>query len=744
MKCTKALGLVSILGLACEPSSAAGQKAVGVAEVREAVASLPAGLQAPNRYALIVGAGEYADSRIPDLPACGNDARGLHAILIDPSVGMFPPENVTLLIDEAVTEDDVVEALDQLGRRAGPDDVVLVFFSGHGAVDSRGRAYWVMHDTKIDRLRSTGLAENEISDLLGDIQSSRLLTLIDACYSASTASLGDNKALLDVGKLYPQFDGKGRVAITASAGDQLSVVIPEGQDGHGYSAFAYHAIEGLKGAADGAAGDNREGVITVDELWGYVKDRTAATARRAGGKQQPQLKGQLGSRFLLTVDPERLVANKRDQQIANIQEENELAVLKRLAIEEKISPAIYELGLRLYQRGAAQLGQEEAAALDNFRQLCRQEISPQIFVSTLAVVAPSLVKPASIPLADQVASLLVKARSLRDARTTVEIEEFRLAIVAIEKIDSANPAIAQLKGRLDVARKRVAGLAKLNEINDVINQLDTASPDYALRKRKLLLDLKALGGLDSEDIEVLNRLSEKNQKKSSAGLRLLLIPAGAYLQGSPLSEKGRLIIESQKKAEVNNGFWIADREVTRKQWADVMHDSPQVAKPNYPVVNITWVDATAFCDRLTRLDRMAGVISNQSRYALPTETQWEYACRAGSTTAFSSGKSYDRLNEYGWHSKNSDTIIKNTATRLPNQWGLYDMHGNVQEWCRDVFVFGASRSANPVRKVPQYVVRGGAYSMHPLLCRSASRSAISREDSRQDLGFRVVLIKDKN
>lgn len=312
-----------------------GDKAVGVQAVTEAIDALPSDLQVPNRYALIIGASDYQDDRIPDLPACSNDALGLYSVLTDPTVGMFAKDHVTLLVDHQVSRGAVIDALDELGRQAGPNDLVLVFFSGHGAVDSRGRSYWVMQNTLVDKLRATALPENEITDLLGDIKTTRLITMIDACFSASTATLGDNKSIIDLKKIFPEFDGKGRIAMTASAGDQLSVIIPQGQPGYGYSAFAYHLIEGLKGQADGAGGQNKEGVITVDELWAYVKDRTETTARKAGGNQRPQLKGSFGSRFMLTVDSQRLVAASQSVK-------QQITALKALLLDDKITGKQYE------------------------------------------------------------------------------------------------------------------------------------------------------------------------------------------------------------------------------------------------------------------------------------------------------------------------------------------------------------------------------------------------------------------
>lgn len=361
-------------------------KGIGVEAVVEAVNSLPSDLRVPARYALIIGASDYADNRIPDLLACGNDARGLYDVLTDPTIGMFPKEQVTMLVDADVTEDAVVDAIDQLGRRVGPQDLVLVFFSGHGAVDSRGRSYWVMQDTQVDKLRATALPENEITDLFGDIKTTRLVTMIDACYSASTANLGDNKSILDLKNIFPEFDGKGRIAMTASAGDQLSVVIPEGEPGHGYSAFAYHLIQGLGGKADGAGGQSKEGVITVDELWSYVKDRTETTARRAGGEQQPQLKGSFGSRFMLTVNGKQLVA-------ASSLVKTRLTTLKGLFIDDAITAEQFGQGKKLLNQQALDLSETDQKLQAVYVDLVEGRLAAGYLDGALTLIGAAEAKP---------------------------------------------------------------------------------------------------------------------------------------------------------------------------------------------------------------------------------------------------------------------------------------------------------------------------------------------------------------
>jgi len=313
-------------------------------DLGSALDAMPDRIKTPDRWALLIGISDYRDERIPDLPACDNDVAALRRILTDPRGGLFPEDHVTALVGEAVDRVEVVDTLDRLARKVGPEDLVFVFFTGHGTVDERGRAYWVLPGTDPDRLRATALPESEVTSLLGDIRTSRLVTVIDACYSAATAEVGRTKSTLDLQKIHPRFDGEGRVAITGSKGDQISLVIDdETHPGHGFSAFAWHLIQALRGRAD----ENADGVVTLDETWRYVKDRTEATSRAQGGDQRPQLKGQIGSKFLLTLNPAALGKAAERYRAAEEERRRHLARLEELALAEEVSAAHFRLGKRL-------------------------------------------------------------------------------------------------------------------------------------------------------------------------------------------------------------------------------------------------------------------------------------------------------------------------------------------------------------------------------------------------------------
>ena len=336
----------------------AQEKAISVRQVQQAIEDLPANMpKPPKRIALLVSAGEFEDDDIPKLPQCRKDIEALYKVLTDPSKGLFERKNVAVLFGKQATKNNIIRKLDDLaGQIESENDLVIVYFTGHGVVDPKNRSYWVTYDTDVGQLRASALPENEISDLLSDIKTTRLVTLIDSCFASATALLPEkSKALINVNSLYPEFSGKGRVAITASDGNEQSLVVDDDKHpGNGHSVFTYHLVNGLSGKAD----SNEDGVITVDEIWSHVKDKTSTTARNLGGKQTPQLKGKMGSRFLLTVNADVLTGNFADRK-------RRLEVLKEFARNKEIT-------IEQYQEAKVLLTRPASALTDRFNK--RREI----------------------------------------------------------------------------------------------------------------------------------------------------------------------------------------------------------------------------------------------------------------------------------------------------------------------------------------------------------------------------------
>ena len=191
---------------------------------------------------------------------------------------------------------------------------------------------------------------------------------------------------------------------------------------------------------------------------------------------------------------------------------------------------------------------------------------------------------------------------------------------------------------------------------------------------------------------------------------------------------------------------MGKHEVTQGEYLDVMGSNPSYFKgdTNRPVEQVSWVDATNFCARLTARERAAGRLGASDVYRLPTEAEWEYGARAGSTTRFSYGDDpgYVKLGDYAWFSGNSGSTTHPVGLKLPNAWGLHDMSGNVWEWCLDWYGSYPGGSLTDPRGPDtgsNRVDRGGGWGGGGRGCRSAYRNGDTPDSRNGDLGFRVVL-----
>lgn len=226
---------------------------------------------------------------------------------------------------------------------------------------------------------------------------------------------------------------------------------------------------------------------------------------------------------------------------------------------------------------------------------------------------------------------------------------------------------------------------------------------------------------------------------------MIWIPQGSFEMGSPEWEEGRLIDEGPvHRVVLEQSFWLSKFEVTQGEFEAVMGHNPSFAdsNPRFPVEGVSWVEAMSYCARVTERERAAGRLPAGFVYRLPTEAEWEYACRAGTSTAFGFADNSDDLGRYAWYISNAEGSPAPVGLKLPNQWGLYDMHGNVFEWCLDEYAaYPGGESGKPSGGTTVYrPSRGGAFPCPPSLCRSACRSDSAPQTARSPLrGFRVAI-----
>ena len=229
------------------------------------------------------------------------------------------------------------------------------------------------------------------------------------------------------------------------------------------------------------------------------------------------------------------------------------------------------------------------------------------------------------------------------------------------------------------------------------------------------------------------------------GIQFVRVPAGRFRMGSPADEPGHEAWEVAHEVVLTHAFELGRTEVTQGQWEKVMGSNPSRfvdTGPQLPVEQVSWYEVHEFLDRLERL-------SPGNRFRLPTEAEWEYACRAGTTTAYSTGAtlSTDRGNYDGRYPLAGQDVGRflgrpaAVASYPPNPWGLFDLHGNVWEWCEDDFCpYGPDGEVDPLRRCDsgRKVIRGGSWTFDADSARSAVRYSHRPQDRGPSLGFRVV------
>jgi len=247
---------------------------------------------------------------------------------------------------------------------------------------------------------------------------------------------------------------------------------------------------------------------------------------------------------------------------------------------------------------------------------------------------------------------------------------------------------------------------------------------------------------------------------NSIGMKLILIPPGEFDMGSTQEEVDRLLGDAKRgtlpqgyanllpreiprhRVRITTAFYLGVHEVTQRQYERAIRSNPSEFKesgPDAPVETVSWDDTAEFCRRLSGL-----VEEKASEYRLPTEAEWEYACRAGTTTQYSFGDDTARLGEYAWHGDNSDKRAHPVGQKMRNAWGLHDMHGNVWEWCQDWYAqdyYAGSPTGDPrgPEQGADRVSRGGGWNRRSQYCRSACRARYAPSGRNGSLGFRVAL-----
>jgi formylglycine-generating enzyme len=424
-----------------------------------------------------------------------------------------------------------------------------------------------------------------------------------------------------------------------------------------------------------------------------------------------------------------------------------LTIVNELLTLKPDRPEVRKLKAQLATREDNLLKARDTAIDKAAQQLSEQQYAEA--VATLDNVSEEVSNEQFEELKTKASDLLNQLNNLRN-----QIKE----AISGEQLQNLLPVVQDCL----VLKSQQSDLVKLKQ--DLIARetlLDARNQHVILQAKKHIRQYQF-----AEAVQILSTISPKYQTSSTVALSqkteaellarapitntismtLNVIPAGTFLMGSPESEADRIrAVETQHKVTISKAFYMQTTEVTQGQWKEVMGTEPWKGKnyvkegPNYPASYVSWNDAVAYCEKLS--------MQEGKTYRLPTEAEWEYACRAGTQTTWSFGDDEGSLGDYACYHKNTwdidETYAHQVGLKKPNAFGLYDMHGNVCEWCHDYYgedYYKQSPEKDPTGPTSgtSRVFRGGSWYDGARSARSAFRLRFVAHVRRYGFGFRLV------
>jgi formylglycine-generating enzyme required for sulfatase activity len=707
-----------------------------------------------KKIALLIGVSEYG-AGIPPLLSALNDVEAMERVLQNPNLGNFTQ------VERLLNPDSVAMriAIQKLFKNAGKEDLLLFFFSGHGITNDDNHLYLATHNTAKDDFEATAVDANFIQTQSKSCYSKRQILILDACYSGAFASGWHTKSIgVDIKK---ELGAEGRVVLTSSGATQTSFA----QEGATLSLYTQYLVEGIE---TGAADTDNDGNIHVQELHTYAKSKVHAV--------KPNMTPDIildkeGYNILLTYAPKNPEAEYRKlvEQYAQNGELSEFAFLvlkpkrKTLGITDTKAEEIETEVLEPFRRRLANLQSYKQA----FAKAVEQKYPLDEHILNIFKDYQQ-----DLGLRDEdVASIELETTSVKEAEYQKQREAEALQLQQQAKALSQS-YLQQEAERLQHRREvEAAEKLRLQQEAEVEDRKLVEQPEPEPRPVSLNLEYKK-----PEEVKLSELIVDLGQ---GITLELVRVPAGKFTMGIPPQER-KIALEnvlnygvgvdtekleqwldwSTPHHEVHlQELLMGKYTVTNAQWRAVMKTNPSEKYDRkfqgdmQPVVGISWYEARAFCQKLSQ--------HTGRDVRLPIEAEWEYACCAGTTTPFAFGNNittnqvnYDGNNPYGDAPKGKYrecTVDVNSFS--PNSWHLYQMHGNVWEWCLDRWHDSYSQKPKRLKSNGNEVwgetnvdehdnlphsVRGGSWCYDAFDCRSTNRCWYPAKDSDHDIGFRVV------
>ena len=633
------------------------------------------------------------------------DATALAEVLQNPEMGGFEVE--TLLNP---TRGDLAVKLEVWFADRKAEDTCVVFFSGHGLKDDRRDLYFAACDTRKrkDRLiTSTAVAARTIYNWMNRCKAKRQVVILDCCFSGAFGDvLAKDDGIVDLqGQLIAQ--AEGRVVLTSTSSVDYSFE----QKGSELSVYTRYLVEGIR---TGAADLNGDKEISVDELHRYAKDKVQESAPAMEPKIISLKEGE-GYRIVLARTP-------ADDKALVYRKEVENQVKRRRG---KISP-IVRRGLR---RRQAELG----LSLEEAKQIETEVCQPYEAFQEKRAEFEQTVK---------------EALEFDPEAGTETIEDLRYFLQVLKLRDQDVQDILKTH---NILLPSLTGETPTQQVSPPPTPPTSTHPTFEYE----VVTVDGQGKVSDRQKRQAEYRTEALDKGVS--LELVMIPAGELMMGAPDDEAGRSDDEDPQHRVSVSAFLMGKYPVTQAQWKavaafpkverDLDPDPSKFKGDNRPVEQVAWYDAIEFCQRLSQ---KAG-----REYRLPSEAEWEYACRAGTTTPFHFGPTlttdfanYDGSYTYGSGPKGKYRQETTPVGRfkVANAFGLYDMHGNVWEWCLDYWHenYQGAPSDGSVWETggddSYRLLRGGSWNYLPVYCRSANRYWNNLDDWFDAIGLRVVSV----
>ena len=660
-----------------------------------------------NKFALLIGVSEYQSGFSP-LPTTVKDVEAIQEVLVNPEIGEFAAENVTVLKNPQ--KPDMEAAIHDLYDNRQRDDLLLLYFSGHGLINDDGNFYFSTSSTKKKNasfLPYLAVAASYVHECMKKSKSKRKVVILDSCFSGAFSqgmTAKDGGAI----NIKQHLGGQGTAILTASTSTQYAYE----EEGSEFGIYTRYLVDGIK---TGAADKDGDGSISIDELHEYVSSKVQEVAPAMTPKIYPV---EEGHRIILAKSPQddpNLKYRKKVEECAS-EDEGEISLINRQSlnvIQKKLGLTI-DIAQRI-----------EAEVLEPYQK--RQEKSQTY-------------EKAFCQLIEQKYPISEKSRK--------QLQRLQ------NSLNLRDEDIASIEERILANKQVVYSPSSPNNTEPKLEKfLDIPVTSFKFETAKLIPGVLSLG--KSSEIQRITKNANYFGEDLGNGviLEMVSIPGGTFIMGSPENEEGYRSSQSPQHEVTVPPFFMGKYPVTQQQWRvvaalpkdkiDLKSDPSYFKGDNLPVECVSWNDAQEFCARLSRM-------ANKT-YRLPSEAEWEYACRGGTTTPFYCGETistdlanYDGNYTYGQGQKGEYREKTTEVGKFPaNPFGLYDMCGNVWEWCEDGWHENyinapTDGSAWTSLSTKYMLLRGGSWYRGAGYCRAAFRGRFSRDDRYSYYGFRVV------